>query len=565
MRDAFRPAIGINAWPVLRSFRGYRPSFLAGDLIAGLSLAAIAVPAQMATAQLGGFPPQIGFFAFFAGTLGFAAFGDSRILCSCADSTITPIFAGSLALITAAGTKDYALLAAALALLVGVALTGAGLFRLGRISDLLSIPVTIGFLIGIAAHILISQLPDILGAHAPMQQRLADIIAYCRAANPFTLVIALGEFGLVVVLERLTPRIPAALIGLVVATSAVLFFRLEEHGVPVLSTLRSTLPVPTLSLPSANEAAELVPLTLIIAVVIMVQTAATTRAFPSHPDDPPNVDRDLIGVGAGSILAGIIGAFPVDASPPSTEIAVASGGRSQLAAIIAAAILLILLLFGAELLRHIPQAALAGVLLFVALKIVRVDQIATIYRRSFPEFLLILSTAAAIIVLPIGEGVGIGIGLSLIHGIWSTQSGVIAVFERIPGTSIWWPPTPHQHGERLAGVAVVGFDAPLSFLNANRFRSGLDAVLQSTSAMLIILEANGISQIDFTAAATLSEMIRDCHAKQIDFAIARLESVRAQEAVRRFGLDHVLGPDHIFRSVDEAVKALAPNAQTATA
>jgi sulfate permease, SulP family len=563
MRDALRSTSELSARPVLRSFRGYRASFIASDLLAGLSLAAIAIPAQMATAQLGGFPPQIGFFAFFAGTVGFAAFGDSRVLCSCADSTITPIFAGSLALIAATGTKDYALLAAALALLVGASLIGAGLFRLGRISDLLSIPVTIGFLIGIAAHILISQLPDVLGAHPPMLQRLADIIAYVRAANPFTLAIALGEFVLVVILNRLSARIPAALIGLVVATLAVLFFRLEEHGVAVLGIVRSTLPVPTVSLPSANEVAELVPLTLIIAIVVMVQTAATTRSFPSSPLEPPNVNSDLIGVGAGSILAGIFGAFPVDASPPSTEIVAASGARSQLAAIIAAAFLLILLLFGAELLRHIPQAALAGVLLFVALKIVRVDQIGTIYRQSFPEFLLILATAAAIIVLPIGEGVGIGIGLSLIHGIWTTESGVIVVFERVPGTSIWWPPTSHQRGERLAGVAVIGFDAPLSFLNANRFHGGLDAVLQSTPAKLVILEANGISQIDFTAAATLGEIIRECHAKHIDFAIARLESVRAQKALHRFGLDKVLRADRLFRSVEEAVKALAPNAQIA--
>ncbi|HKH81179.1 MAG TPA: SulP family inorganic anion transporter [Methylovirgula sp.] len=564
MWDALDPAPGIKpnrAWPMLRSFRGYRASFLAGDLVAGLSLAAIAIPAQMATAHLGGFPPQIGFFAFLAGTLGFAAFGDNRFLCCCADSTITPIFAGSLALLVAAGSKEYALYTAALALMVGLTLIAAGLFRLGRIGDLLSIPVTIGFLVGIAAHIVISQLPGVLGAPAPIPQRGADILGYLGAVNPFTLTIALGEFAMLLVLERLSARIPAALIGLVLATCAVFFFRLDAHGVAVLGTVPSALPVPSIPVPSAANVAELVPLALIVAIIVMVQTAATTRSFPSDPDKPPNVDRDFVGVGVGSMLAGLFGTFPVDASPPTTEIVAASGGRSQLACLIAAAILLILLLFGAALLRHVPQAALAGVLLFVALKIVRADQIATIYRQSRPEFLLIVATAAAIIFLPIGEGVAIGIWLSLIHGIWSTASGKIIVFERVPGTTIWWPPTQHQRGERLAGVAVIGFDAPLSFLNADRFRGGVSAVLQSMSVKLIVLEANGISQIDFTAAATLREIIRECHANEIDFAIARLESIRAQEAARRLGLDSVLGPDHIFRSVEEAVKALAADAQ----
>jgi SulP family sulfate permease len=565
MGNTLGPVSGIKpgrAWPVLRSFRGYRTPFLAADLAAGLSLAAIAIPAQMATAHLGGFQPQIGFFAFLAGTLGFAIFGDSRYLCCCADSTITPIFAGSLAIIAAAGTKDYPPLAAALALMVGVALVAAGLFRLGRIGDLLSIPVTIGFLIGIAAHILISQMPGILGT-AALPQRAADMLGALGAANPFTLAIAIGEFALIVIVERLTPRIPAALIGLVVATCAVRFFRLEEHGVAVLGAVPSALPVLKISAPSLAEVAPLVPLTLIIAIVVMVQTAATTRSFPSNPDEPPDLDRDLVGVGAGSIIAGFFGAFPVDASPPTTEIVAASGGRSQLACLIAAAILLILLLFGAELLRHVPQAALAGVLLFVALRIVRADQIATVYRQSRPEFLLIVATAAAIILLPIGQGVAIGIGLSLIHGVWSTASGKVIAFERAPGTTIWWPPTPNQRGERLAGVAVIGFDAPLSFLNADRFRRGVSVILQSMSVKLIVLEANSISQIDFTAAATLREIIRECHASGIDFAIARLESVRAQEAVRRFKLDTALGAGGIFRSVQEAVHALAGDAQVA--
>src|SRR6202790_1222078 len=190
------PASGLagKAWPLFRSLNSYRLSFLTHDLFAGLTLAAIAIPEQMATARLGGFSPQIGFFAFLAGSLAFAAFGSNRFLSCGADSTITPIFAGGLAVLVASGSPEYQVLAAALALMVGLLLVAAGIFRLGWIADLLSIPVTIGFLAGISVHILISQLPVILGLPVPdgaMLQRLAILVTHLSEANPFALAIGL--------------------------------------------------------------------------------------------------------------------------------------------------------------------------------------------------------------------------------------------------------------------------------------------------------------------------------------------------------------------------------------
>jgi MFS superfamily sulfate permease-like transporter len=194
---------------------------------------------------------------------------------------------------------------------------------------------------------------------------------------------------------------------------------------------------------------------------------------------------------------------------------------------------------------------------FIALRIIRVHQIAAIYRQSSGEFLLIGATAAAIIVLPIEQGVAIGIALSLCHGIWSTTRARIIVFERVPGTSVWWPPSPHMRGVREPDVIVAGFAAPLSFLNAYRFRQDvLNAVRSSTPRLrLIVLEATGILDIDFTAAQILGDVISRCRADGIAFTIARLESVRAQDAVARFGLEEVLGPDHVFHSVEEAIRA----------
>ena len=330
-----------NAWLVFRSLDSYRPRFLTCDLVAGLTLAAIAIPEQMATARLGGFSPEIGFFAFLAGSLAFAFFGNNRFLSCGADSTITPIFAGGLTLLAASGSAEYAVLAAALALMVGLVLAAGAIFRLGWIADLLSIPVTIGFLAGISAHIFISQLPDVLGLPSPdgpMLQRVAILAGHVNEANSITLFIGLGVLAVIAVSERINARIPGALIGLFLATAAVVLIGLESRGVTVVGAVFGALP--TLAIPDipAGQLASLVPLSLIIATVVMVQTAATTRSFPSDPNEPPDVDGDFVGVGAGSILSGLIGAFPVNASPPRTAIVSETGGRSQLTGLVAAVI-----------------------------------------------------------------------------------------------------------------------------------------------------------------------------------------------------------------------------------
>ena len=556
-------------WPMLRSLQGYQPSYLTHDLVAGLTLVAIAIPEQLATSRLGGFSPQIGFFAFLAGSLAFALFGSNRFLSSGADSTITPIFAGGLALLAVSGSPDYVALAGVLALLVGLVLVVGGIFRLGWIADLLSIPVTVGFLAGISVHILISQLPGILGLPTPagpMLQRLATLAGQLSQTNPFTLCIGLGVLALVTISERIDVRIPGALIGLIGAAAAVVLIGLESRGVAVLGIIPAALPALDIPDIPIGRWLQLVPLALIIAIIVMVQTAATTRSFVSDKNQPPDVDRDFIGVGAGSILSGLIGGFPVNASPPRTAIVAETGGKSQLAVLIAAAIVLGLLAFGGSLLRHVPQAALGGVLLFVAMRIIRVNQIVAISRQSLGELLLVIATAAAIIVLPIEQGVAIGIALSLLHGIWSNTRARVTVFERVAGTSIWWPSNPHIPGETEPHVVVAGFQAPLSFLNAYHFRRDVMALLQSSAQQprLIVLEATGIVEIDFTAAQVLSDTINACRSLGVGFAIARLESARAQEAIEKFGIDASIETGRPFHSVEEAIRAYRIKTQPPT-
>jgi MFS superfamily sulfate permease-like transporter len=548
-------------WPVFRSLASFRASDLPGDLIAGLTLAAIAIPEQMATARLGGFSPQIGFFAFIAGSLGFAALGGNRFLSCGADSTITPIFAGGLLAMAASGSPDYQAFAMALALLVGAILVIGSLFRMGWIANLLSTPVTSGFLAGISVHILVSQLPGVLGLPTPggpMLDRIATLARQVGEANFFTVCIGFGVLAVVAGSEAVSAKIPGALIGLIAATAAVIWAGLESKGVKVVGTVPATLPTPSLPDIYPEQWARLLPLSFLIAIVVMVQTAATTRSFPSEPDQPADVDRDFLGAGAGSLLAGLFGAFPVNASPPRTGIVSETGGRTQLSGLFAAAIVLALLAFGATLLQHVPNAALGGVLLFVALRIIRLKQIVAIYRQSLGEFFLIVATAASIIVLPIEQGVAVGIALSLLHGVWSTTRARLIQFVHVPDTTIWWPANPNMPGERDPDVAVVGLQAPLSFLNAQNFRADVLRVVRASTPkpLLLVLEASGMIEIDFTAAQTLLDLIRECRTEGVTVAMARLESTRAQEAFARFGLYDVLPRDHIFFSVDEAVRKL---------
>jgi len=548
-----------TSWPLFTSLASWQPAFLPADLIAGLTLAAIAIPEQMATARLGGFEPQIGFFAFIAGSIGFAMLGSNRFLSCGADSTITPIFAGGLAALAASGTPDYQAHAIALALLVGAMLVASGIFLLGGIANLLSVPVTVGFLAGISVHILVSQLPGVLGIEpptGPTLDKIGAIAQHIGQSNLYTICIGLGVLAVVIVSEEISAKIPGALIGLVAATLAVIALGLESKGVKVVGAVPASLPRPTLPDIAPEQWVRLVPLAFVITVVVMVQTAATTRSFPSDPDKPADVDRDFLGAGAGSLLAGIFGAFPVNASPPRTGIVAETGGKSQISGLAAAAIVLALLAFGTGLLKRVPDAVLGGILLFVALRIIRAKQIVTIFRQSFAEFLLILATAALIIVLPIQQGAALGIILSLLHGIWSTTRAKLVEFERVPDTTIWWPAHPHIAGERVPGVAVVGLQAPLSFLNAPAFRNDVDNVVKAEHMRLMVIEASGMVEIDFTAAQVLLDVMKACREQNVTVAVARLESTRAQDAFERFGLYEAMPREHVFHSVEEAVRRL---------
>jgi MFS superfamily sulfate permease-like transporter len=552
----------MNVGRLFESFRGYRRSWLAGDALAGLMLAALALPSQLATARLAGMPAETGLIAFAAATLAFAALGGNRFMAGGADSTIAPIFAGTLAALALGDSAHYAKFAGTLALMVGLILVVAGLLRAGWMADLLSLPVVVGFLGGIAVHIVVGQLPGLLGVPATkgnVLDQLADALGRVSEANPYTLIIGSAVLLVTIGGHWLGARVPGALIGLAAAALAAWQLDLGKHGVETLGSL--SLGVPALSLPmvEANDVLRLLPLSVTVALVCMMQTAAVARSYPSHRDRPDDVSRDFTGVGAGNLLAGVTGAFPVDASPPNTAVVAEAGGRSQAAALIAVAAVLLLATFAGAAGTYVPTAALDAVLVYIAIRIFRLGDMIRIARKADGEILLVAVSAALVVLLPIERGVGLAILLSLLHSVYLMARPVSTSLVRLPGTTIWWPPARGLAGETVAGVVVFAPAAPLTFVNADYVRQRLEqALAEREDVRLLVIEASGVALIDYTASQTFIQTISRLRGRNIDVALARLEAKRGVATAARAGLLAAFGEDRIFHSVEEAVQALAP-------
>ena len=523
------------------------------DLMASLALAAIVIPEQLATAKLAGVPPALGLIVFVAASAGFFLFGANRYLSAGADSTIAPIFAGSMALLAGGGSPHYLALAAALALMVGALAALAGLLRLGWIARLLSVPVITGFLAGIAVHIMVSQLPALLGipgGGSTFFGAVANLDRNIGGFNPYALVIGVFVFAAITVSAKIDRRFPGALVAMALAAMAVV---LLGWNVPVLGVIHPPAFRPALPVVTLADLRHLLPIALIVTLVVMIQTATVSRAFDGGERE---IDRDLLGVGVGGMLSGLLGGFAANASPPRTAIVKESGGQSRMAGLAAMAIVSLFLLLAPGLLAHLPEAALAGLLMFVALRIFHVGTMRTIAVQSWAEFLLLAATALAIVVMPIATGVGVGIALSLLHGVWTVVQTRAVIFELIPGTSVWWPKNPGFHGETRPGLVVAGFQAPLFFLNAETFRVSLEQAVKHAAPRIraIVLEASSIVELDFSGAQALRDLIQHCKDQGVAFYVARLESLRAQHAFQTFDILPLLAHQRTFSTVADAVR-----------
>jgi high affinity sulfate transporter 1 len=540
--------------------RIYRRSWVAADALAAVTLLVIAVPEQLATSRLAEMPPITGFYAFIAGTVLFAVVGTNPQVSVGADSTIAPLFAVGVAGLAAPGSPHYQQLVSVLAVMVGLILAFVWLLRLGWISELLSTPIITGFLGGVAVIIVVHQLPDLLGVasvRGSTVERISSAISHLGQVSPWSLAIGLGVFVLVLVTERLDRRLPGALVGLAAAAALVAGLQLRRHGVDVLGHIARVGPrlgLPGLSLTAVGQ---LAPLAGIVALVVVLQSAATTRAFAEQGHFDVDVGRDLLGVGAGGIAAGLTGAFPVDASPPRTAAVAAAGGRTQLAGLLAAAAVAAVVPV-AGVLRYVPLPALAGVLLFVAVRLFRVRDLIAIARFDLIELGLAIVTLLAVALIGVEQGLLVAIGLAILERTRLTARPSLHVLGRIPETTSWVPLGSAQHPVRVPGVLVVVFATPLWYANAAHFRDELEAARNRVAGplRLVVLDALGMSDLDFTGARALEQVLDSLERDHVAFAVARAGR-HLRENLERGGLLARIGEDHLFSAVDEAVRTLS--------
>jgi sulfate permease, SulP family len=541
------------------SFRGYQRSWVAFDLVAGLTLLAIAVPEQLATSRLAGMPPITGYYAFIAGTVMFALLGSSPQVSVGADSTIAPLFALAIAPLAVGGPSRYVELVAILSVAVGVLVVIVWLLRLGWVAEFLSAPIITGFLAGIAVIIVVHQLPDLLGlppAAGSTLHRLGYTLRHLDQTNGWSFAIGAGVFAITLACERVDRRLPGALIGLIVSTLLVAVFDLQSHGVAVLGTIAHGTPRFGLHGLSVAALGKVAPIAGVVAVVVVTQSAATTRAFADHARYEVNVGRDFLGVGAGNILAGFAGGFPVNASPPRTAAVVSASGRTQLAGLIAAtAVIALIPVTG--LLQDLPLATLAGVLVYIAIRIFHLSDLIAIRRFDLFEFGLALVTLLTIALVGVEAGIAVAVGLAILDRTRLSARAHLHLLGRIPNTTSWAPLSRVDPAAQLPGVVVVLFATPLWYANATQFRTQLhDALTRANGPVrLVVLDAIGMADIDYTGSRALGSVLDELDRRQIKFAVARAGQ-RLRNNLAHTELARRIGDDHFFPTVDQAVSAL---------
>ena len=533
-------------------FRGVTRVSAPREVLAGITLLAIAIPEQLATSQLAGVPAFLAMIAFIAATLAFTLVGSNPIVSVGADSTIAPLFAVAITHLAVTGSAQYLTLVATTAIVTGLLVAGVGLLRLGWMADFLSAPIITGFMAGIGVIIVIHQLPKALGVAGggeTVVARLHAIAGEFAHVQGWPLAFALGTVALMVSGERINPRWPTALLAVAVGTILAATLSLSHHGVLELGTVVAGAPTWRLRWLSVHEWGVVVATSITLAIVVISQSAMTSRVSADEIGVAEDLSRDFVGVGVANVVAGLLGTFPVDASPPRTTVTRLSGGRTRLPGVVAALAALALSPL-ATYAHQIPMAVLAGVLFFIAGRLIKVEQFRAIWRTSRGEFIVALVSAFGVIILGVELGIAVAVGLAVALRTWRSARPHMVELGRRRGTTSWEPMGRHDV-EHVDHVLTVFFDEALYFANAGVFRRELHELLtKNPSTKHVVLDAVAMSDIDYTGLQSLTEIVADLDAEHVGVFVARAnDTVRRQlaNAVDR----RVRGLRH-FDSVDAA-------------
>jgi len=526
------------------------------DVVAGVTLATLAIPEVMGYTRIAGTPVITGLFTILIPMMLYAFFGSSRHLVVGADSATAAVLAAGLVGIATIGSPEYIAYASLLALIAGAMLLAARLVRLGFLADFLSRTVLVGFLTGVGIQVGISQFHDMLGLSGhglnPVQEIVSDIQQISKA-NIYSLIISIGVLVLIFGLRGVSKRIPAALIAVLSTIVVSYVFNLSSHGVAVLGRIPSGLPVlgwPNVPL-TWNILQLLLPTAFSMFVVILAQSAATSRAYAARYNEEFNENVDLIGLGIANLSAGLSGTFVVNGSPTKTEMVDSAGGRSQISQLTTVSIVLAVLLFLTGPLSYMPVAVLAAIVLVIAVGLVDVREMREIFVERPVEFWVATATAGIVVFVGVEQGIIAAIILSLFahtrHG-YRPSNTLVALDDRGFRHSV-----PVENGAQfLPGLIIYRFNHSMYYANSDLFKSEVLNLTNGASPPIswFCLDGAAMDDVDFSAAAALRETYELLKQKGIRLVLVEVQRVVRVE-LERSKITDLVGVPYIFSTIND--------------
>ena len=545
----------------LAHLRGYNASWFRADALAGVAVTAYLVPQCLAYAGLAGAPPITGLWVAVAAMVVYALLGTSRQLSVGPESATAIMVAAAVAPLAAGDPDRYLVLSASLAILVGIICIGAWALRLGFLADLLSHPILLGYMAGVALIMIGSQLGTITGislGDGGIPARLVELIGRLGEINPATLVLGASVTAFLLVLRRLMPLAPGTLIAVVGASAVVFVLGLEDQGVVLVGQVPGGLPTPSLPLVSFQDIAALVGSAAAIAFVSYSDVALTGRAFAVRTGEEIDPNREFLALGTANLAAGLTGGFALSASGSRTAIIDAMHARSQVAGLVAAGAVVIVVLVTPGLIALIPRAALAGIVIFAALHLIDVTGLVRLARFRSTEIGLAVAALVGVLAFDVLAGILVAIGLSVADLFARVARPPASILGRVPGLAGLHDIDDYPDAEQIPGLLVFRYDAPLCFANAQDFRSNVLAAVdaQPEPVAWLLLNAEAIVELDTTAVDALRQLARDLARRQVVFAMARVKQDLRRQLVRGKLMD-VIDEERIYPTLPVALEAYA--------
>jgi len=548
----------LRALPLMQGLLPITRFQVPADALAGLTLAALGIPEVLGYAKIAGMPVVTGLYTLLLPMAVFAILGSSRHLVVAADSATAAILAATLTGLAAAGSARYVKLAGLAAVLAGAMLLLARLARIGFLANFLSRTVLVGFLTGVGIQVAAGQLPDMLGVTAAGKDTTTKLVHTARALPQVRwedVAVSIGVILIVLTARRITRRIPGPLIAVVIAIGVSRAVDLAARGVAVVGAVPRGLPQLGLPALGLHDATILLGPAASIFVVILAQSAATSRAYAvKYEETEFREDTDLVGLGTANVAAAFSGTFVVNGSPTKTQMVDSAGGRSQLAQIVTTAVVLVVLLLLTGPLAYLPSAALAAVVFLIAAELVDVSGMRRILACRRYEFAIALLTTVAVVVFGVEDGIVLAVVASIIDHLRHSYRPLNSVLVKSPAGH--WRPIPVAPGARTEdGLLIYRFGTSLYYANAPRLLEDV-SVLAGTGGPLrwMVFDCAAIGDIDYTAAGVLKRVVELLRKRHVRFSVSTVLSP-VREQLDSYGISAAFGPDAYYDTPGEALEA----------